>query len=308
MRTRMCICTYAFCMCLYTCVCPCACIPSVARLARGEALVVELHRAGPIEDRPHARPAHRLVKVPRVRHVRLPPPLERQRRVGAHQHRHARRAVHEGVLGRRVGDVGDVGAHAHGPPAVPCLAPDPVGTREQRRRAAVARLVRVDALDVGAARREEGHQVALDRLAPVEQRLGSHLCVCRMCMCAVHSHCLCAAQAQGVRNARSRRLRSARAAEAHAQRGAHLQHADVFPAHAAPLDQPPHRRERHRHDVLVLVARGPLGHPQPDRVLARHAVRGLELGRRDGVARHVHLERVQAGVAGGGLRGRVRAR
>eukprot|EP00964_Phaeocystis_antarctica_P013838 scaffold7588_cov69-Phaeocystis_antarctica.AAC.2 len=140
-------------------------ISRVARLARGETLVVELDRSGPIDHWPHARPAHRLVEVPRVRHVRAPPPLERQRRINAHQHRHARRAVHEGVLSRRVGDVG---AHAHGPPAVPRLASDPVGAREQRRRAAVARLVRVDALDIGAARREEGHQVALDRLAAVE--------------------------------------------------------------------------------------------------------------------------------------------
>eukprot|EP00964_Phaeocystis_antarctica_P026667 scaffold15028_cov84-Phaeocystis_antarctica.AAC.1 len=102
-------------------------ISCVAHLARGETLVVELDRPGPIDHRPHARPAHRLVEVPRVRHVRAPPPLERQRRVSAHQHRHARRAVHEGVLSRRVGDVG---AHAHGPPAVPRLAPDPISARE----------------------------------------------------------------------------------------------------------------------------------------------------------------------------------
>eukprot|EP00964_Phaeocystis_antarctica_P021520 scaffold11943_cov87-Phaeocystis_antarctica.AAC.4 len=76
--------------------------------------------------------------------MRPPPPLERQGRVGAHQHRHARRTVHKRVLSRRVGDVG---AHAHGPPAVPRLASDPVGAREQRRRAAIARLVGVDPLD-----------------------------------------------------------------------------------------------------------------------------------------------------------------
>ena len=279
---------------IHTC---CAGIPSVARLARGEALVVELHRPGPIDDRPHARPAHRLVEVPRVRHVRAPPPLERQRRVGAHQHRHARRAVHEGVLGRRVGDVG---AHAHGPPAVPRLAPDPVGAREQRRRAAVARLVRVDALDVGAARREEGHQVALDRLAPVEQRLGAHLCVWVACACAVHTHRLWATQAQAVRSACCRRLRSVRAAIAHEQRGAHLQHADVFPAHAAPLDQPPHRRERHGHHVLVLVARRPLAHHQALGVLAGLAVRRLELRGVDGVPvdrkQRVQFERRSRGL------------
>eukprot|EP00964_Phaeocystis_antarctica_P044483 scaffold25562_cov79-Phaeocystis_antarctica.AAC.1 len=61
------------------------------------------------------------------------------------------------------------------------------------------------------------------------------------------------------------------------QRGAHLQHADVFPAHAAPLDQPPHRRERHGHHVLVLVARRPLAHHQALGVLAGHVVRRLEL-------------------------------
>eukprot|EP00964_Phaeocystis_antarctica_P032026 scaffold18119_cov76-Phaeocystis_antarctica.AAC.1 len=66
-------------------------------LARGQS---QLDRPGPIDHWPHARPAHRLVEVPRVRHVRAPPPLERQGRVGAHQHRHARRAVHEGVLSR----------------------------------------------------------------------------------------------------------------------------------------------------------------------------------------------------------------
>ena len=51
------------------------------------------HRAGPIDDRPHARPAHRLVEVPRVRHVRAPPPLERQRRVSAHQRARRRLAA-----------------------------------------------------------------------------------------------------------------------------------------------------------------------------------------------------------------------
>eukprot|EP00964_Phaeocystis_antarctica_P024310 scaffold13631_cov76-Phaeocystis_antarctica.AAC.2 len=67
------------------------------------------------------------------------------------------------------------------------------------------------------------------------------------------------------------------------QRGAHLQHADVFPAHAAPLYQPPHRRERHRHHVLVLVGRRPLAHHQALGVLAGHVVRRLELRGVDGV-------------------------
>ena len=228
-------------------------------LAGGEAREVHLHRAGAVDDRAHRRPAHRLVEVPLVHDVAHAAGLEREGRVRPDQHRHARRAVHEGVL---LGRVAHVGAHGDRPPPVPRRALHPVGAREQRRRAAVAGVVAVDALDVGAAvRREERHQVALHALGPVEQRLGPH-----------------------------------------------LQHAHVLVPQALRLDQPPHRRERHRHDVLVLVARGPLGHPQPDRVLARHAVRGLELGRRDGVARHVHLERVQAGVAGGGLRGRVRAR
>ena len=67
------------------------------------------------------------------------------------------------------------------------------------------------------------------------------------------------------------------------QRRAHLQHADVFPAHAAPLDQPPHRRERHGHHVLVFVARRPLAHHQALGVLAGHAMRNLELRGVDGV-------------------------
>eukprot|EP00964_Phaeocystis_antarctica_P013839 scaffold7588_cov69-Phaeocystis_antarctica.AAC.3 len=66
-------------------------------------------------------------------------------------------------------------------------------------------------------------------------------------------------------------------------REAHLQHTDVFPAHAAPLDQPPHRCERHRHHVLVLVARRPLAHHQALGVLAGHTVRRLELRGVDGV-------------------------
>ena len=67
------------------------------------------------------------------------------------------------------------------------------------------------------------------------------------------------------------------------QRRAHLQHADVFPTHAASLDQPPHRSERHRHHILVLVARRPLAHHQALGVLAGYDVRRLELRGVDGV-------------------------
>ena len=81
------------------------------------------------------------------------------------------------------------------------------------------------------------------------------------------------------------------------QRGVHLQHADVFPAHAAPLDQPPYRRERHGHHVLVLVARRPLAHHQALGVLAGHVVRFLELRGVDSVARRVDLKGVDARAA-----------
>ena len=69
------------------------------------------------------------------------------------------------------------------------------------------KVVVVDALHAGAAPREERHQVALDALAAVEQRLRRH-----------------------------------------------VQHAHVRVAHAVPLEQPAHRRQRHRDGVLVRVA------------------------------------------------------
>ena len=97
--------------------------------------------------------------------------------------------------------------------------------------------------------REEIHQVALDTLAAIEQRLG-----------------------------------------------AHVEHADVLPRQALLLDQPPHRRPRHRHDVLVLVAGAPLLHLQPIGVLAFAVVLHLECVRLHAVPRHVHLDRVDARV------------
>mmetsp|Transcript_69047 Transcript_69047/g.207112 ORF Transcript_69047/g.207112 Transcript_69047/m.207112 type:complete len:337 (-) Transcript_69047:1504-2514(-) len=216
-------------------------------LARSEARKVHLLRPRAIHYRRHGRPAHRLVKVPLVHHVRHTLSLQCERSVHPHQHRHRCRAIHERILHRRVRDVC---AHSNCPPTVPKPALHPVGARKQRRRPAVARVVVVDALHVVVARcLKQPHQVAFDALAAVQQRLRRH-----------------------------------------------LQHADISVSDAVPLHQSPHRRQSHRHHVLVLVARRPLSHHQPHRVLALHVVCGLQVRCRSAVAGHVHLQRVDAGL------------
>ena len=218
-------------------------------LACGKARKVHLHRAGAVHDRLHRAPPHRLVKVPRVHNVRHAIALQCERCIRTNQHRHCRRTVHERVLLRRVRHIG---RHDDRPTPIPRRALHPVSAREERRRATVARVVVVDALNVRApVRLKQRHQVALDALAAIEERLRRH-----------------------------------------------LQHADVRVAHAVLLDQPAHRCQRHRHDILVLVARRPLAHHQPGGVLALDAVRTLQIGRRRAVPRHIHLYRVDARAPG----------
>ena len=79
--------------------------------------------------------------------------------------------------------------------------------------------------------------------------------------------------------------------------GRDLQHPNVLVPHAVPLDEPSHRRQRHRHGVLVLVARRELAHHQPSHVLALQALRHLDLRRRHAVPRRVHLQCMDAHVA-----------
>lgn len=96
--------------------------------------------------------------------------LENERSVRADEHG-ARASTTDGAR-TALGVDGNVARDDECVAAVPAARLDPVARVEERCRAAVARVLRVDALDVRVAR-EEVHQERLDRLAFVNQRLGA---------------------------------------------------------------------------------------------------------------------------------------
>uniref|UniRef100_A0AAG5DIA7 Uncharacterized protein n=1 Tax=Anopheles atroparvus TaxID=41427 RepID=A0AAG5DIA7_ANOAO len=146
----------------------------VQLVARVKGTEVALDRELPVDDGV-LRAEVRLVEVVRVLHVRRPqPPVEAERRVRADEHGHG--AGPTGRTGRTLRVHRNVAAHDQRQPSVPARRFNPVDRVQQRGRPAVARVRRVDSLQVGDARRfEQLHQHRLDALRLVHDRLRADL-------------------------------------------------------------------------------------------------------------------------------------
>jgi len=228
--------------------------------------------------------------------------LENERSVRADEH--GARAGTADRARTALGVDGNVARDDERVAAVPAARLDPVARVEEGGRAAVARVLRVDALDVRVAR-EQVHQDRLDRLALVDERLGADVDAADrrgrdvVLLEERLGHCAqaCEGQRRLVEGARLLLVQGL-VARARLRRPPSLSssvRAILLDSSAQQGEERGRTREEERVDVLAVVAERHLLLAEADRVLARgDAIEALEVGLVNAAQREVQVDRVCA--------------